>query len=167
MLTNRDNMMPVRPLADLTKESEATMEKETQLAIERNRQYHEARCRKAEIVQKALAALDAIPEEIPVRWAGNYHLDIELGTFTRRPTDRARLSRLLVAMRKALGSALKWVSNDLDDDGKHIVVTLRQADSEQAVTIRYNVPVPRKGKDGKKPKCRVVKRVYRTLVCDA
>lgn len=167
MLTNNTFAIgSLRTLEELEQASARSLERDIQGSIAYHRKSHTARGRQAATVRRVLMALDGIPEEIPVSYAGEYRLEISLGRFTGRKSDRTRLSRLLVAIRGAIGAPLKHGGNDLTNDGKRLLVELRPEECEQAVVISYEVPLPRKGRDGSRPKCRVVRRVVRELVCE-
>lgn len=153
------NFTDLKTMAQVTE----AIAKERDQNIENSRKYwereFEENLKRADLLRQALAKLDACGVDLEADWVTNTRLDINLGKFSRRLSDRRRLAETMRAIREALECPVEEDSKSLDDSNVGLVrVKVRPRDYPM-VHIEYVTKLP------KKAKCRIVTQRIKTLVC--
>lgn len=111
--------------------------------------------------RQAVLMLHASNLEFEVTWFNERSVDIDLGFFKRNKAETARLGQLLKGIREAIGVKFdpNSLSNSIDDEEKKIISTTIKPDGFNGVSIRYRKKLQ------KTAKCKIVRRVVRSLEC--
>lgn len=165
MLTNI-KVSELKPIAQVIEDIKTSNAEDIQNSLKYHAEELVKHIEKAELLRQAIGLLDACEVELRSTWTTRTFVEFDLGFFKGKGGS-ATLKSILIAIRRALGCSLVLHRKEVCDvDGKKdngISVTLKA--SAFPVTIAYQKLPPRHLK-GQKPRCRIVTRKVKTLVCE-